>query len=150
SKQPGSITAGNTVLTSAAQAGNFTYIGTDGGSHTVNVLSLAKAFNPALPNTVNPIIAAEQTNINNGLAGGVITPGSDPILNNINWLTSSPITNYYPAGRLDYNATSRLRLHATMNMRQQIQPTSGAPRFPGDYFANQAAGFKAIYATYSL
>src|SRR6185312_1797984 len=54
------------------------------------------------------------------------------------------------AGRLDYNATQNLRLHASMNMRQQIQPTSGAPQFPGSYFASQAAGFKAIYATYSV
>ena len=150
SKQPGSITASNTVLSSGAQAGNFTYAGTDGVSRTVNVLNLVNSFNSSLPHTINPIIAAEQSNINNSLNGGVITPSGDPIINNINWLVSSPVTNYYPAGRLDYNATEKLRLRATMNMRQQIQPTSGAPRFPGEYFSSQAAGFKAIYATYSV
>ena len=150
SKQPGSITAGNNVLTSAAQQGNFSYIGTDGTTHSVNVLNLVNSFNPALPHTINPIIAAEQSNINNALTGGVINPSSDPNINTINWLVNSPVTNYYPAGRLDYNPTDSLRLHATMNMSQSIQPTSGAPQFPGQYFASQAAGSKSIYATYSV
>jgi len=150
SKQPGSITAGNNVFTTGAQQGNFSYIGTDGSTHTVNVLNLVGGFNPALPHTINPIIAAEQGNINGALTGGVITPTSDPNLNSINWLVNSPVTNYYPAGRLDYNPTDNLRFHATMNMSQTIQPTSGAPQFPGQYFAAQAAGFKSIYATYSV
>ncbi|HKE21401.1 MAG TPA: carboxypeptidase regulatory-like domain-containing protein [Bryobacteraceae bacterium] len=150
SKQPGSSVAGNSVLTSAAQQGNFSYIGTDGTTHTVNVLNLVNGFNSSLPHTINPIIAAEQSNINNALTGGVITPTSDPNVNNINWLVNSPTTNYYPTGRLDYNPTDSLRLHATMNMSQTIQPTSGSPQFPGQYFASQAAGYKAIYATYSV
>jgi hypothetical protein len=150
SKQPGSITAGNSVLTSAAQQGNFSYIGSDGANHNVNVLNLVNGFNSSLPHTINPIIAAEQGNINNSLTGGVITPSSDPNINTINWLVNSPVTNYYPTGRLDYNATDNLRFHATMNMSQSIQPTSGAPQFPGQYFASQAAGSKSIYATYSL
>jgi hypothetical protein len=150
SKQPGSITAGNSVLTAAAQAGNFTYVGTDGTSHTVNVLSLVKNYNAALPGAINPTIAAEQANINSALSGGVITPTNDPIINSVNWLVASPITNYYPAGRIDYNAKDNLRFHASFNMRQQLQPTSGAPQFPGQYFSSQAAGFKAIYATYSV
>jgi hypothetical protein len=150
SKQPGSITAGNSVLTSAAQQGNFSYLGTDGTTHTVNVLNLVNSFNPGLPHAINPIIAAEQANINGALTGGVITPSSDPNINSINWLVNSPVTQYYPAGRLDYNPTDTLRLHATMNMQQTIQPTSGAPQFPGQYFASQASGFKSISATYSV
>jgi hypothetical protein len=150
SKQPGSITAGNNVLTSAAQQGNFSYIGSDGTSHAINVLNLVNSFNSSLPHTINPIIAAEQANINSSLTGGVITPSSDPNINSINWLVNSPVTNYYPTGRLDYNPTNSLRLHATMNMSQSKQPTSGAPQFPGQYFASQAAGSKSIYATYSV
>ncbi len=96
------------------------------------------------------MIAAEQGNINSSLNGGVITPSSDPNINTINWLVNSPVTNYYPAGRLDYNPTDNLRFHATMQMSQNIQPTSGAPQFPGQYFSSQAAGTKSIYATYSV
>ncbi len=150
SKQPGSITAGRTLLTPGAQAGDFTYLGSDGASHTVNVLNLVNNFNPAFPHTINPIIASEQANINKSLTGGAITPSGDPIINNINWLVNSPVTNYYPAGRLDYNATEKLRFHATMNMRKFLQPTAGAPLFPGDYFAQQAYGQKSINATYSV
>jgi Carboxypeptidase regulatory-like domain len=150
SKQPGSITAGNSVLTSAAQQGNFSYVGSDGTTHAVNVLNLVNGFNSSLPHTINPIIASEQGNINSSLTGGVVTPSSDPNVNTVNWLVNSPVTNYYPAGRLDYNPTDKLRFHATMQMSQSIQPTSGAPQFPGQYFASQAAGTKSIYATYSV
>src|SRR5215469_9125807 len=38
---PGATTKTATMLTLAAQNGNYTYLGTDGNSHTVNVLTLA-------------------------------------------------------------------------------------------------------------
>ncbi len=150
SKQPGTITASAPVLSTEAQNGNFTYVGTDGARRTVNVLNLVKGFNSSLPNTINPIVAKEQTAINSSLAGGALTPSNDPIINNLNWLVPSPVTNYYPSGRVDYNATASLRFHATFNQRRQLQPTSGAPQFPGDYFAGQAAGYKANFSTYSV
>jgi hypothetical protein len=150
SKQPGSITTGTPVLTPAAQAGNYTYIGTDGQSHTVNVLNLVKGYNSSLPGAINPMIAGEQAAINASLSGGVLTPDNDPILSDLNWLVASPVTHYYPSGRLDYNATDSLRFHATFNQHRQLQPTSGAPQFPGEFFASQAAGYKANFTTYSV
>jgi len=149
SKQPGSITASNTALTTGAQAGNFTYVTGDGKTNTVNVLTLAKNFG-GLPSTVNPIIASQISNINNALSSGVVTGSTDPNINNVNWLVDSPVTNYYPAGRLDYNATDKLRFHLSFNQQRRIQPSSGAPLFPGSYFANQAAGFKSNGSTYSV
>jgi hypothetical protein len=150
SKQPGSITASNTVLTTAAQTGNFTYVTGDGKSNTVNVLGLARSFNPSLPSTINPIIASQIANINGGLGGGVVTASPDPNINNINWLVNSPTTNYYPAGRLDYNPSDKLRFHLSFNQQRRIQPSSQQPLFPGDYFASQTAGFKSNGTTYSL
>ena len=150
SKQPGSFTGSNMVLTSAAQAGNFSYTGGDGSAHTINVLNLAHNFNSALPGTVNPQIAAELGSINKALAGGVVTPSDDPIANNLNWLIPSPITNYYPAGRIDYNATDTLRFHIAFTQQQTKQPSSGQPAFPGGDFSNQAAGYKANGSTFSL
>ncbi|MGC2299192.1 MAG: carboxypeptidase-like regulatory domain-containing protein, partial [Acidobacteriaceae bacterium] len=52
---PGSVTGSASVLTQAAQAGNFTYTGTDGAQHTVNVLTVAAHNN--FPSAVNPLIA---------------------------------------------------------------------------------------------
>ncbi len=49
SKQPGSLSATNNFFTSAAQQGNFTYQGTDGNTHSVNVFNLASQSNPSLP-----------------------------------------------------------------------------------------------------
>jgi hypothetical protein len=60
SKQPGSIKATNLVLTPAAQSGNFTYTGTNGVTHTVNVLQIANTYNPSLPGTVNAAVAASE------------------------------------------------------------------------------------------
>jgi hypothetical protein len=150
SKQPGSITAGNVVLTSAAQAGNYSYVGSDGATHSINVLNLVKAFNPSLPTTINSTVAAEQAAINKSLSGGVLTPNGDPIANNINWLLPSPVTNYYPSFRFDYNETDSLRWHVSYNQRKVVQPTSGQASFPGGDFASQGAGYKANFKTYSL
>ncbi len=38
-KMPGSFTATNDIFTAAAQSGNFTYTGTDGQTHTANLLA---------------------------------------------------------------------------------------------------------------
>ncbi len=150
SKQPGSITASTTVLTPAAQSGNFTYVGTDGARRTVNVLNLVKAFNTSLPGSINPIVSQQQAAINNSLSGGVLTPTNDPILSSLDWLVSSPITNYYPSARVDYNSKASLRFHFSFNERKNVQPTSRAPLFPSADFASQAAGYKSVAATASL
>src|SRR5262245_17709919 len=50
-RQPGASTRTSQFLTPSAQQGNFTYVGTDGQTRTVNVLSAARAFNATLPNT---------------------------------------------------------------------------------------------------
>jgi Carboxypeptidase regulatory-like domain len=150
SKQPGSFTASNAVLTSAAQQGNYTYVGSDGVNHTVNVLDLMRAYNPALPNTINPIIAAEQAAVNGSLSGAAVTASNDPIANNVNWLVASPETQYYPAIRIDYSQTDNVRWHFTYNQTKTEEPTSGAPPFPGGDFADRSYGYLANNKTFAL
>ncbi len=140
SKQPGSFNASNMVLTPAAQSGNFTYTGTDGAVHTINVLSAAKNFNPALPSTVNPAIATELQAINGSLSSGVVTPGSDPNISNLSWLQRSPTTFYYPTFRIDYNASQAVRLNLSFNETKELQPAVQQSFFPGSAFSNQIAG----------
>ncbi len=57
SKQPGSFNATNYAFTSAAQGGTYTYTGTDGASHTANLLTIAQ--NHGLPSTVNAEVAKQ-------------------------------------------------------------------------------------------
>ena len=127
SKQPGSFNASNSVFTQAAQSGLFTYQGTDGQNHTVNVLSLAHQSIPPLPGTINPVIASELQAINGSLSAGVVTPSTDPNYNLLNWLQPAAITNYYPTFRIDYNATDKLPLQRGVQRNQRV-PSSPLPR----------------------
>jgi hypothetical protein len=148
-RQPGSSTAGATVLTPSAQAGNFTYVGTDKATHTVNVFQVAQAFNASLPGSTNSVIAGQQTSINSSLAAGTVTPTTDPNINNLNWLYSNPTTNWYPTLRVDYNTTQNIRMNLAINRTMGSQPASSQPFFPGQSFAPTEAGNKSDYATVS-
>ncbi len=90
SKQPGSFNASNSVLTPAAQSGLFTYTGSDGVVHTINVLTAARNYSSLLPSSVNPVVASELQAINGSLGSGVVTPSSDPNVSNLSWLQRSP------------------------------------------------------------
>ena len=138
SKQPGSFTATNNVFTSAAQGGTFTYTGTDGATHTANLLTIAQNNN--LPSTVNAEIAKQFSAINSAVGSGKLSATSDPNYNQVGFLVPSPVTNYYPVGRIDYNASQRARMYLSFMYTQENQPGVTAPTFPGSAFANQQAG----------
>jgi Carboxypeptidase regulatory-like domain len=143
SKQPGTLNASNSVFTSAAQSGVFTYQGSNGQLNTVNVLNLARNFSSSLPSTINPIIAGEFSAINNSLSAGAVTPSTNPNINFLNWLQSAPTTNYFPTFRVDDNATDKLRFHVAFNeTKGPIQPASAPAFLPGSAFADQIAGNK--------
>lgn len=139
-KEPGTTTATNQAFTSAAQSGNFTYTGTDGASHSVNLLSLAGQTNSSLPTTVNSVTAAQFQTINSALTSGSVSGTSDPNYNNVRWNSPSPTTYYYPTVRVDYDLTQKLRMFLAWNMTKQEQPTVTAATFPGSDFKNQIAG----------
>src|SRR5207302_5316457 len=64
--QPGASTRSTTVLMPEALTGNFTYLGTDGQNHTVNVLAAAgaagfsSAIDPTIKGILNAITASQQ------------------------------------------------------------------------------------------
>jgi hypothetical protein len=142
-KQPGSYTAGIsplvTVLTPLAQSGVFT----DTAGKQINLFTTASAngLTGTAYTTVNSAIAAQQALINTAIAtpGVAVTPSGNPNLDNVNWLVHSPITNYYPAFRVDYNATQKLHFDFAFNETKYKQPNAAAPPFPGSAFANQTA-----------
>ena len=137
-KQPGSSFVSDTVMASAVQSGNLTYRDNNGLTHTVNVLTqIAQPNN--LPFTVNPKVASDMQAINGGLNQGAVTKTGDPNINQISWLNSSPLTVYYPAFRLDYNASDNLRLDLSFLDQKTDQPNISAPPFPGTGFANRVA-----------
>ena len=148
-KQPGGFTAGTgtgniplrLVLTPAAQQGIFTYTSGPQKGQTANLFTQVAQPN-GLPTTVNAQIAAQQALINNATSSGGVAlaqVANDANLLNPNWAVSSPITRYFPALRVDYNATRKVRLDFSLEETKFNQPNGAAPILPGSDFANQAA-----------
>ena len=129
------------VLTPAAQAGNFSYVGTDGVTRTVNVLSLA-AQN-GFPNTVNPIIGAQLQKIQTATSAGALS-FSDPIRNQLKWVAPDPTTNYYPMGRIDYQISNKLRFNVSDTYDHNVNAAGfRGTTLPGSFGQEQSYGQKS-------
>jgi hypothetical protein len=136
--QPGQVTRSASILTPAAQAGNFSYVGTDGTLRSVNVLSLAGTA--GLPNTIDGITSTALAKINAGVTGGTIATTSDPNLDTVNWNTPQTFTIYYPAVRVDYNVSKKLRVSVAWNNTRTAETGYFTALFPGSNFSNTSAG----------
>ncbi len=150
SKQPGSFTATNDAFTTAAQGGTFTYTGTDGATHTANLLTIAQNNN--LPSTVNAEVAKEFSAINSAVGSGKTSGTSDPNYNQVAFLVPAPNTSYFPVARIDYNLSQKARMYLSFMYTQNNQPGVSAPTFPGSGFSNQQAGnqSKNFVSSYGL
>lgn len=145
-KIPGAYTTSNDVFTPAAQAGNFSYNG-----QTVNLFTLAQNANAEygtnLPTTVlsctasycpSTVLASAQA----ATAFGELTPsaGGDPNLNLLSWQVNNAQTSYFPAVRVDYDATQKMRFNLAWNMTKDKFPGASPPDFPGSAWAKTGAG----------
>jgi hypothetical protein len=111
-KQPGGYIAGSQVLSPLAQQG----ILTEADGTKVNLFTQVAQPN-GLPNCVaTPSIcqafATQQALISKAVAsGGVsLSDSGDANVQNVSWLVPSPTTKYYPAFRVDYNASQKVRI----------------------------------------
>jgi Carboxypeptidase regulatory-like domain len=151
---PSSYSTSNNLFTAAAQAGNFTY-----NNQTVNLFTLAQAYNAANPGANLPTAvldctgAAAPANCPGGSSGvlaaanastsaGQLTPSStgDPNLNQINWQVNNAQTSYFPAVRVDYVASQKMRFNMAWNMTKDNYPGANPPDFPGPAWAKTGAG----------
>jgi len=143
SKQPGGFIAGNTFLSQNAQNGIYTFQPPNSAT-TVNLFTQVAQPNglPVVPGTT---YLAEQAAINTAVTSGgaTISPTGDPNIEQVNWLVLSPITTYFPAVRLDYNISPKVRLNFAFEDTKRNQPNASAPLFPGAAFENQAASDKS-------
>lgn len=157
-KQPSGAVNTNTVMSPTAQTGLFTFTGTTGTQHTVNLLTAiagspaGQAVNPccAMPTVVNPNIATIFSQIDGGIAKGAVTPNSDANLVDVAWNYPTPLTAYFPTVRLDYNMRENLRLYLSFNMTEMNQANGDVPPLPGSFFAKYGGTNHSKYFTQAL
>jgi hypothetical protein len=137
SRQPGGyVTSGNdaVLLSTTAQQGIYTYQGGAQAGQTVNLFQIAQAA--GLPASVNPNVASQLTLVNKNIAAGTVS-SIDANTNSILWNVSSPTITYFPAARVDYNLTQKLKLNFSFQETKINQPGASAPPLPGPDFASQ-------------
>src|SRR5215471_3910362 len=154
--QPQQTSHSFNYLNSLAQQGIFSYVSTGVGAGappkgtitTANVLQIAqsKGFQGTIDPTIASYILAHQ---NQALAHGFLTP----INNNFNqqlftFLTPEPLWSYFPTARLDYQATPKLSIQGTWNLRHFRDP--GFPQTPISGAPDQSQFLVAGYWLYSL
>ncbi len=117
-----------TTLTPLAQTGQFSYIGTDGVTHTVNVLQKAAAA--GYSGAIDPTVAGIFNTTNGTLKGGALTPSTtDLIHETLTWNQAYTSNTYYPTARLDYQIAPKVAWHGTWNLR--YNNIAGYPQYPG-------------------
>jgi len=128
--QPGSQTSTAPVLTAASQQGDFTYIGTDGVTRTVNLLQVGGAA--GFTSAIDPSIAGILKSINDtqSKASGFLPQSGTPYLRTMFWNQATNTTTYFPTARLDYQITPAIGWHGTWNLRHQ--DIAGRPPYPGN------------------
>jgi hypothetical protein len=179
SRQPGGYTNTQTFLSPTAQTGTYTvWQPQPAGSpftvgQSINLFSQvatpnglpATINNPAAPaacaagevpcpNNTYGNIANELALVNKDLtatnANITPNPGGDPNIETVNWFVPSPDKYYYPAMRLDYNATQNFRINFAFEETRETHEDTSAPYYPGPDFSNQAASFAQKNYTSSL
>jgi hypothetical protein len=143
---PLSNTRNRGILTTAAQAGNFTY----GTGTTVNVFAVAANSGNAAAGftaTPDPVIAALLAKIRTGAESeGKINNRTDPNTQEYIWQPRSLRIDNSPGGRIDYNLSAQHRLSVSYNYQgQRLDPNlfgGDEPNFPG--LSNRADLYSAV------
>jgi hypothetical protein len=141
---PGNQTGYANILTPGAEGGDFTYTGTDGNAHTVNVLTVAG--NNGFPSTVNSLVASEFQQINSSVSKAYLNASTAlPYQNFIEWQYRYNYNQIYPTARIDYQITPKIDFHVAYDVEWRTYP--GYQAYPGDSNTNNS--FQSTYGTFS-
>lgn len=141
--QPSSFLDTTHALTTAAQQGNFSYVGTDAQTHIVNLLTLAQSN--GFPSTVDSTVGGIFTQVNGFAQKGSQSalPGNILFENQLSWSQTGNNTNRYPTARLDYQITPKVAWHGSWDL--WWRDIKGTPNYPTD--PNLSGGFRSTYYT---
>jgi len=129
--QPGTTTLTTNVLNSATQQGIFTYNGTDGVQHTVNILQAAGAL--GFTSTIDPTIATMLSAINSSesKSSGYLAIAGQPYWQTMEWTQGTDTLYLFPSARVDYQITPKVAWHGSWNLRYE-NIAGSAPPYPGE------------------
>ena len=129
--QPGSTTLTTNVLLPNTQQGIFTYNGTDGQPHTVNLLAAAGAAGFA--SSIDPTIAKMLSDINTSQshASGYLSITGQPYWQTMEWTQPTNTLYLFPSSRVDYQITPKLAWHGSWNLRYE-NISGSQPPYPGE------------------
>jgi hypothetical protein len=146
-RYPGTQARTRYVLNPQAQFGNFTYLGTDGVNHTINLLTdIAAKFGQTA--TTDPAIAKLLADIRtatgDAAAGGSVTT-YDLNTDTYNYAPMATQKRAFPTVRADYNITNAHRLSFTYRYNKfdstPDQLNGAEPKFPGfPNYGSQVSG----------
>ena len=137
-RDPTAFTDTSQVLTPSAQAGNFTYLGTDGNLHTINLLNLAQnyGFNSNVNSVSGNILGEINQYVPNGaLSAGKYNTGAvaTPVTQTLSWLQPRTYKYWWPTVRLDYQITPKLSWSGSWDA--QWYTITAFPSYPGAQLA---------------
>ena len=139
---PFAVFTGVQIPTQAAQQGLFTYTGTSGAQHTVDLLALAQAN--GFPATADPIMAGIFSQLNGFAQNQTLSPLANlAYVNQLNFFQRQSNTNRYPTARIDYQITPKFAFHASWDL--YWRNIANTQPYPGDTHVNN--GFKSTYYT---
>ncbi len=129
--QPGTTTLTTKVLSSGAAQGLFTYNGTDGQQHTVNLLSAAGAA--GFTSAVDPTVGSMLSSISGSesKASGFLPITGQPYWQTMEWTQPTNTLQLFPSARVDYHITPSLAWHGSWNLRYE-NISGSAPPYPGE------------------
>lgn len=142
---PGNLESSADVLSPNAQAGLFTYTGTDGNVHNINVLTVAA--NNGFPSPINPAIQSElgqiQPTVSKALSN--IPNPAFPYQDQLTWQYRWNYDQIYPTLRFDYQIRPNIEWNAAYDLEWRTYP--GYQAYPGDPYTNSS--FNSSYQTYT-
>lgn len=142
SRRPGTSQYNNWLFTPAAQSGVFTWVDQNTGVTKTQDLYQWAATHGVTSNNVESASTAAVFAAYPALNLGSITPAvnGDPNVNRIDWQVSNPTVIYYPAVRVDFTPSEKMRFNVAWNMTKSTQPSTNSPDFPGSTWAKTGAG----------
>ena len=112
-RQPSEVSRQRTILSTAAQAGTYTYVA-GGVTRTVNLLDVARATGNVA--AIDPVVGKLLADIRNSTTNtGGVTNLSDPNIQQFTFANGSSGKRYLPTTRFDFNLTSKHTLSNTYN-----------------------------------